>query len=517
MSLSHRALCFAALALFACSGSSSDPSPEGGRGGEPNAPRSVVAGGGGTDTESMPTSSIAADSGVSAATTPVDPVRDVPVGPGPSEEPDVASTPTTTIAEPTAPSAEPSAMTTAPSAPEPAPTTPEPTPAKPADWVPVTDPPDGFSDCEESNFVTQSSCAYRLRCDGRELWSGCEPGRDGGLQCACLNYASNASFDYLLQGSDLASGCRVGLPLCYVDPVIDAETAECVSFATEASADSCDQERVCAVPIAIAEDVVAEVEVAQGTGRARCHQDGNAMRCECEGSSAEHFVYGTDGTNACEALVGACVGLVPFGDEFYCRDAVSTLEDGSCSNLRDCGIQTVLTDAGDVYALSNAIEMESACMASNPTGWASCSCVGQGSGSLGADVEGIVDSALCAVADEICLAGESLPSAGPVECPDVSPYVNGESCSIGSTSCTQAASFGTYDARVTGWLNADCAPTDQNGQWSCQCSSGDHVSEPFISTSGSPASACSEAFAECTTMATGSERLGYGAVEFSFQ
>jgi hypothetical protein len=394
----------------------------------------------------------------------------------------------------------------------------EPEPADPADWVPVTEPPDGFSNCEESNFVTENACAYRLRCDGGELWSGCEPGRDGALQCACLDYGSDASFDYLLRGSDLESGCRLGSSLCHVDPVIDAQSAECVSFALEAAAGACDQERVCAVPVVIEEGVVAEVEVPEGTGRARCNPVGDALRCDCEGSLAEHFVYGTSESLACELFVEACAGQVPFGDEFYCRDAVTTLDETTCSNLRDCGLHTALDAAGDVYALSSVIEMESTCSASNPTGWATCTCVGQGSGSLAAEVEGALDAELCSIADEVCLVGESLPSSGSVACPDGAfPYVNGEVCSVGSTSCTQAANFGTYDARVTGRLAADCSPTGQAGQWSCQCSSGENTSEPFTQASGSASSACTEAFTECTTLATSSERLGYGAVEFSFE
>jgi hypothetical protein len=242
------------------------------------------------------------------------------------------------------------------------------------------------------------------------------------------------------------------------------------------------------------------------------------MYCTCEGSPEEHFVYGTNGTDACELLLDACVGVVPFGSEFHCQDPTTALDETSCSNVRECGLRTELDAGAGVHALSELVEVSSGCDRTGVTGMASCYCVGFGTGSLVAQVEGSVDVELCGVADEVCMTVESLPSFGPVECPDGAfPSVEGESCTAGNSSCTQAASFGTYAASVTGPLAVDCAPGASTGEWSCQCRSGDYLSDAFVWTSESAASACGESFTRCATLATGSERRGYGAVDFRFE
>jgi hypothetical protein len=376
----------------------------------------------------------------------------------------------------------------------------------------------GFTECEESDFVTETSCAYRLQCDRQQLWAGCEAGPDGSLQCSCLDYLGGVSFDYRLQDVDFDTACRASLPLCYLNPTLDGLAAACNVEEITSSDAECERSRFCGVPFELPDGTLAQVAATPAAlTRSRCFQEEDGVRCTCDDFADPYLVRGADTAVACDVLLDVCAGQTRVGQEYFCEEAQTTLT--PCRNERLCGLRTELDAAAGIYALSELYDSASICEGSGITGWQRCACGGPGRFSFAAQVSAeSIDADLCAAVDQSCLAAEPLEAGGPVECTELFvPYLNDDTCTFEDWTCTQAARMGPYEARVTGRLQVDCGPSGNSGEWSCYCSSEDKRTSSFTQSGVTTSDACANSFERCKQMVTSSEAGSYGIVYFLFE
>jgi hypothetical protein len=343
---------------------------------------------------------------------------------------------------------------------------PMPSSSVPSAWTPVDSPLEGQSDCKERVSLTETRCSYSLDCAPDSLSSHCSI-ESGETYCNCSNVNQSDYRQYtVLPGTDLETACRATIVLCNGDNAPEAQEPDC----EEGSASdgySCSWEKLCTSSVELAEGVIAVEESRPIYGS--CNATGSDVSwCSCSNSNQGIEVHGVNIESACGALAPLCRSELTPDEDPYCIEPSMYVDAFSCSSSRHCGTRTDLTEAGDVYALSQTFPRDAYC---TPDGENSAQCYCDSN--YGRLLEGTVASEFqdaCSIIDDVCHSGLLPEARGGIQCGSQSAQATGGSCT-GSATCSQEFSKGESALLANAQMYSTCEP-DGNGAWSCVCNGG---------------------------------------------
>lgn len=486
------------LLAFACGDDADEPStvrnPPGGsmsEAGVTDADAAVTEGTGDTDVGATSDSSESQSSNTTATATSTSTDRTTGIIPIPT------AVPTTTSAV-TAPTTTSSSMPPVPD----------------IDWMPVDNPPEGLTECQDNlEAPDDGSCTYRLSCKERQLWANCVPGEDGQWQCFCLNYGSGQSYEYGVTGADQQTACQAGITFCNPGRTPPLSEPVCDLVQETSYPETCTRSRDCVATAALPGGATGHV-VSEGESN-NCQLYDNKMICRCGSYYRPFWLYGTDGTHACEYMDGICSGDVPVGEGSDCEGTSLSVEQSSCYISRSCGLRTELDPQAGVYALSDFSQASSSCYLYNGT--ASCSCNNPNGGYFSLTLGGVEPLDACYVTDGLCTQGQVVEITGSLDCGSLSVSASDatKTCSANAT-CGQEGIVDGTAVTLQGPIGTDCQAADNGTDWTCSCRSGNSTSAPFGLSGTKALDVCKEATTQCSERATTLQFNTYGGAEYVF-
>jgi hypothetical protein len=378
-------------------------------------------------------------------------------------------------------------------------------------WVDVVDPPEGLTDCQETETLSDS-CFYQLKCLRTNISVACDPAEDGGFSCSCDDNFVWTGREFGIFGVELAAACRAGIDICRKRET-ELSAPECSLTGSVTEADHCARTVSCVATGAIESGALIEVYTRAPSSECEAAGGENRMACDCSNITDDYLVVGTDASRACDAILDVCNGAVPVGEAVGCDAPTLETTDDSCGLTKLCGLRTELDAEAGIFALRDPREYSVVCNGfDDPV--ATCGCTRPYWDSW----FGVTPSdtaAACQAVDAVCFGDAPLELAEDFACDTVDVATTGPGCTS-VANCSQTVTFDEATVFIEGSISAECGPTGSAGEWECGCVSNIDYSARFTRTSSDPIALCLETQSLCETLVDGVGLDPDGTPSFTF-